>query len=194
MTRSKKSRNPGVGSSGAPKPKLDKASLAKLPDRKPKKKNGKIAGNRQQEAEKKSNAQRQNTQAKDPRLGSKKPIVLTKAEVPAAKTTKKPAKIKPIAAVRTVEPSVDLERRLHEIEQDEKLLAIIEKQDEDIALSEEEIEHFNLLMDEHASLQEALGIEEDEKTHEQHQPSSEEDLWNKLDRSDFSNFEFNEDE
>ena len=190
MSRSKKSRKPGVGSSGLPKPKLDKKTLAQTTDKKPKKKNGKTAGNRQLEAKDNKVGQQQNTQARDPRLGSKKPIVLTKDSIPQTEIAK-PKQQKPIAAVRKIEPSDSLPIRLAAIEEDEHLLAIIAKQEENIGLNEEEIDYFNKLMDEHAKISNILGIDEEDDVEEDTKPRkdlSEEDLWDKLDSSDFSKF------
>lgn len=190
MSRSKKSRKPGVGSSGLPKPKVDKKTLAQMSDKRPKKKNGKTAGNRQQEAKTNKGEPQQNAQARDPRLGSKKPIVLVKesAKQPAT-LTNKPKKEKPIAAIRKVEPSDSLQQRLIAIEEDEYLLAIIAKQEDEIVLSEEEIEYFNNLMDEHAKISDILGLDEEESDEEKPRNDlSEDDLWNKLDSSDFSEF------
>lgn len=196
MTRSKKSRKPGVGSSGAPKPKLDKATLAQV-EKRQKKKNGKVAGNRQLEATQNKKSDVANKQKKDPRLGNKTPIVLTKSTSaqPVAKT--KAAKQKPIAAVRAVEPSQiqTQQQRLIEIEQDEKLLAIVAKQDEEQPLTDTEIDYFNNLMDEHAQLSDALGLTEEDEIEEPAKKCafSEDDLWDKLDSSDLSTFGQEED-
>jgi len=196
MTRSKKSRQPGVGSSGAPKPKLDKATLAQV-EKRQKKKNGKVAGNRQQEAAKNKTTDVVNKQNKDPRLGSKTPIVLTKSSSAKPTVKSQASKQKPIAAVRTVEPNQTQtqQQRLIEIEQDEQLLAIIAKQDDEQPLTDAEIDYFNNLMDEHAQLSDALGLSEEEEIDQpaQKKPFSEDDLWNKLDSSDLSSFGQEED-
>jgi len=193
MTRSRKSRKPGVGSSGAPKPKLDKATLAQV-EKRLKKKNGKVAGNRQLEASQDKKPTAENKQNKDPRLGNKTPIVLTKSSAqPVAKT--KPAKQKPIAEVRAVEPSQaqTQQQRLINIEQDEKLLAIVAKQDEEQPLTDTEIDYFNNLMDEHARLSDALGLTEEDEEPTKKGAFSEDELWDKLDSSDFSAFGQEED-
>lgn len=199
MSRSKKSRKPGVGSSGIVKD--DKKKVVIAADKKPKKKTGKKPGNRQQEAVAKQTQKNQNAENRDPRIGSKKPIEL----VPA--TSKKPLKsnqsIKPaktndspIAAIRVVEPLADhaaLEQELYAIEDDAKLQAILAKQEDDIALSETEVDFFNETMERHQEIRHILGWhddDEDETVEEEIDGSDdEESLWDKLDNNDLSSFE-----
>jgi ribosome assembly protein YihI (activator of Der GTPase) len=195
MSRSKKSRKPGVGSSGAVKE--SQKTVEAAPEKRIKKHKGKQAGNRQKEAIPKQE-QQQASAKKDPRLGSKKPIDLgqikTKASV---KSTTKP-KQAPIAAIRTIEPveaSTNLlAQELEAIEQDERILLILSKQEDDIELNEDEIDYFNDKMERHQVLCEKLGISDDEdEGEEDFQPSttksSEDDLWDKFDNSDLSKFE-----
>ncbi len=189
MSRTKKSRKPGTSSASMPKPKL-KAS-DKPTDKKPKKKSGHVAGNRQLEASNKKKDQAASQQNKDPRIGSKKPIVLTKAVAPAKTSSAQQSKSsQPIPSVRKVDQTDTLRNRMIAIEEDEKLLAIIAKQDDEIALNEQEIDYFNDLMDEHAKICDILGIsDEDEAEPQTHKASlSEDDLWDKLDGSDLSKF------
>ena len=76
MSRNKKSRKPGLGSNGTIKVKEEKSKLVTPAPRKPKKKTGKQAGNRQQEAKPAKKSGDQSAQNKDPRLGNKTPIAL----------------------------------------------------------------------------------------------------------------------
>lgn len=190
MTRSKKTRKVKLDSR-APKPKLDKASLALL-DKKPKKKTGKTSGNKQQEATKASTTNTTNKNAKDPRLGSKKPIDLGRPlpvkQKPAAKK-----KATGIAKVKLLDQTSSPSDRLAEIEQDTALLAIISKQEMGEALSEQEVNYFNDLMEEHSKITEELGIEDDVDD-SANAELSEDELWNKLDTTDFSDFDHSEDE
>ncbi len=193
MSRSKKTRKPGLGSSGAPK--ADKKAPVQVSDKKPKKKSGKASGNRQLEAIQNKKGEQQNPQSRDPRLGSKKPIALVK-ETPKKQTASvgQPKQAKPIAAIRKVEPSESMQERLIVIEEDEKLLAIIAKQEAEVALSEEEIDYFNNLMDEHAKISDILGLNDDDDEVKPRDSISEDDLWDKLDNSDFSQFSDDKDE
>jgi ribosome assembly protein YihI (activator of Der GTPase) len=213
MSRSKKSRKPG----GAPtaKPKLSKQELEKV-EKRSRKTTGKVAGNRQKEAQPDQTENNQKNANKDPRLGNKTPIVLgkiiTKAEKAKAEKAKQvkakqnSLKSAPIASVRFVENTdVELaekqevtakaltpEQELDAIEQDETLQTILAKQEDDIALTEEEVNYYNDMMDRHQALSADLGLdEEDEATDsdESEGRGSEDDLWDKLDGHDFSDFE-----
>lgn len=201
MARTKKSRKPG----GAPtaKPKLSKVELASV-EKRLRKKNGKKPGNRQQEAMLVKNPDQQSDKHKDPRIGNKTPIDLGKAMVQAKSKPAKPAKSKqnPIAAIRVVNEEADqssaqelnLAQELENIESDERLQTILTKQEEELALTEQEVDYFNEMMERHQLLSEKLAEnEEPEDESNSVDISSEEDLWDKLDNSslpgDFDKFE-----
>jgi ribosome assembly protein YihI (activator of Der GTPase) len=192
MARTKKSRKPG----GAPtaKPKLSKVELANV-EKRLRKKNGNKPGNRQQEAMLTKNPGQQSDKHKDPRIGNKTPIDLGGSAV---QEKKKPAKVvkakqDPIAAIRVVnaeqeqsaaEEIVDIAQELENIEADERLQTILAKQEQELSLTEEEVDYFNELMDRHQQLSEKLSEDEepeDEATNVG--AGSEEDLWDKLDNS-----------
>lgn len=190
MSRTKKSRKPGSGSIGIVKD--DKKKLATPAPRKPKKKTGKQAGNRQKEATASKEINPTHVAKKDPRIGNKTPIDLGKPVN--THTTQKPKKkaldTSPIAAIRKVDNGDSLAEQLTRIEQDPQLLAILEKQDNDMALTEAEVNHFNELMEQHQSISEKLGLsDEDEITTNAQKTDSEDDLWDKFDSSDLSKFE-----
>jgi len=200
MSRSKKSRKPGVGSSGIVKD--DKKKVVVAVDKRTKKKNGNKPGNRQQEAFAQHNQQKPVTANKDPRIGSKKPIELTpsvdkKSTKPskAIKSDKTPAS--PIAAIRVVEPIEDhtaLEQELYAIEDDVKLQKILAKQEDDIALSEIEVDFFNETMERHQEIRTILGWSDEDEDEEGEEVATdgehdEESLWDKLDNNDLSSFE-----
>ena len=200
MSRSKKSRKPG----GAPtaKPKLSKQELEKV-EKRTRKTTGKVAGNRQKEAMPEQTNSNQQGANKDPRLGNKTPIVLgkmvTKAEKPKqVKAKQNSQKSAAIASVRFVEntdievlPNEALtpEQELDAIEQDETLQTILAKQEGDIALTEQEVDYYNEKMERHQALSAELGLDEDASdSDEPNSADSEDDLWDKLDRPDFSDF------
>ena len=203
MSRSKKSRKPG----GAPtaKPKLSKQELAKV-EKRVRKTTGKPAGNRQKEATPEQTTGNQQGANQDPRLGNKTPIVLGKIIAKAEKS--KPEKVKqksqesaPIAAVRFVETTevelpvnneLSAEQELDAIEQDEVLQSILAKQEDDIALTEQEVDYYNEKMERHQVLSAELGLDDEDEADESDESNgsnSEDDLWDKLDRPDFSDFE-----
>jgi ribosome assembly protein YihI (activator of Der GTPase) len=199
MSRSKKSRKPG----GAPtaKPKLSKQELEKV-EKRTRKTTGKVAGNRQKEAMQEKTGNNQQGAKKDPRLGNKTPISLGKIAAKAEKTKKETAqkssaKSAAIASVRFVEPAVtDLpaklspEQELDAIEQDEMLQIILAKQEDDIALTEEDVNYYNDMMERHQVLSAELGLDEDEDDEITDESNdSEDDLWDKLDNNNLSDFE-----
>jgi ribosome assembly protein YihI (activator of Der GTPase) len=194
MSRTKKSRKQGTGSSGAVK---DDKKKALVPvDRKPKKKSGKQAGNRQKEAFDAGKESQIQADKKDPRIGSKKLIdlgVSVKAPAQPFKAKKK-AKVdsSPIAAIRVVEADTSLEQELYAIEEDSRLQSILAQQEDDITLNNEDVDYFNEKMERHQQLRELLGLdddEEDESSESVEKTKSEDDLWDKFDNSDLSEFE-----
>ncbi len=191
MSRSKKSRKPG--SAPTAKPKLSKQELANV-EKRVRKKTGKQPGNRQQEANQPENNSSGQHVKKDPRLGNKTPIALGKltAKVEKKLAQAKTNKIAPLAAVRPVTPEVEAitpQQELVSIEQDEMLQSILAKQEEQVLLSEQEVNYFNDMMDRHQELTEKLGLDEEDQDVVQEQISNEEELWNKLDGHDFSNLD-----
>jgi len=192
MSRSKKSRKPGVGSSGVVKD-TTKSDIVPI-EKRLKKIKGKPAGNRRNEAKPKV-VNKQSIEKKDPRIGNKTPIDLGQASV---KTPKKNDKAKvttpSVAPIRTIEPehvvNTDaLMKELEMIEQDERLLSILADQDNDVEINEEDVNFFNAQMDKHQSIREALGLEDEEEDESVQLNSSEDDLWDKFDNSDLSKFE-----
>jgi len=201
MSRTKKSRKPATAPKA--KAKLSKEALASV-DKRVRKKTGKTPGNRQQEALQGRGAAATAQQKKDPRIGSKTPIALGGL---AAKADKKISKQKQskatgqdaIAAIRYVEPTVDstieaeqdLAQKLASIEADDHLQSILSKQEDEIALTEQEVNYYNDMMERHQLLTEKLSADEEaDDTDTPAGKSSEDDLWNKLDKAndDFSQF------
>jgi ribosome assembly protein YihI (activator of Der GTPase) len=175
-----------------------------------------VAGNRQKEAMPDQTQNNQKGANKDPRLGNKTPIVLgkimTKAEKAKAEKSKQvevqqsSQKAAPIAAVRFVEntdaelannqetipTALTAEQEIDAIEQDELLQSLLAKQEDDIALTEQEVDYYNEKMERHQVLSAELGLDDADEESESYEPNSndsEDDLWDKLDRPDFSDFE-----
>ena len=185
MTRSKKTRNPGTASSGLKK--SDKDALAVVKEKRVRKKTGNKAGTRQNTKNITDELNNSNL-AKDPRIGSKKPIELiktVKTAAPKEKKVSKPAEIAQVRTITTQEP--DLNEEMLRIEEDEKLQEILGKQEEELALSEEEVNYFNKLMDRHQVIREELGLDDDEDLDVEttNEELSEDDLWQKFNSTDF---------
>lgn len=191
MTRKKKSRKPGVGSSGIRKTDTTNSSVV-VSDKKPKKKTGKAAGSRQIEGTKQKKTGNTNKPAKDPRIGSKKPIELgtlasTKTTQPVKRKTSQPR----IASVRVIDTAPSLAQQLDAIENDERLQLILAKQEQEQALTSEEVDLYNELMDEYERLSAQLAEQEgttSESSTETNHELADDDLWDKLDSSDFSDY------
>ncbi|MBL4823431.1 MAG: GTPase-activating protein [Colwellia sp.] len=188
MSRSKKSRKPS--SAPTAKPKLSKVELANV-EKRLRKKTGNKPGNRQQEAMLVKKSEQQSPQHKDPRIGSKKPIELGGSVVQAKNKPVKVEKTKqdPIAAIRVVhaEEEPNIAQELENIEGDERLQTILAKQEEALALTEQEVDYYNEMMERHQQLTEKLA--EDEQPEEEStsdDANSAEDLWDKLDNSSLS--------
>jgi ribosome assembly protein YihI (activator of Der GTPase) len=197
MSRSKKSRKPG----GAPtaKPKLSKQELEKV-EKRTRKTTGKVAGNRQKEAIQEQADGNQKGVKKDPRLGNKTPIALGEIVEKAVKSKQVKAKqsnqtLAAIANVHFVENTIvnelPAEKEIEAIEQDELLQGILAKQEDDITLTEQEINYYNEKIERHQVLSAELGLDEDDDSDsdESNGSDSEDDLWDKLDRPNFSDFE-----
>ena len=189
MTRKKKTRNPGSISISPAK--MGKETEYSSKDKKPKKQTGKKPGNRQQEALKKKRPAQTGGAKKDPRIGSKKPIVLTKA----APETKAPQKTKPvkkaqgIAPIKVIETGPSIAEQLAAIENDAQLQAILDKQEDGELLTESEVSYYNEMMDKHEALADQLDDDIEDESEESQESLSEDDLWDKLDSSDLSDFE-----
>ena len=190
MSRSKKSRKPGrIKPSSAPK------NIA-IEDKEPRarKKSGNKAGTRQEVA--KQVKKTANTEhAKDPRIGSKKPIDLGVKTKATNKPVVKKAPIAKVAAVRVVE-SAEIDREallqeLFEIEHNEELQDLAIKADMDETLTAEESDRLEQSFTRYTELMDILGIEEsDEESDEDLEDDidDEEALWDKFDDGDLSEF------
>jgi len=187
MARTKKSRKPG--SAPTAKPKLSKVELANV-EKRVRKKTGNKPGNRQQEAQLVKGSDQNVNQKKDPRIGSKKPIdlggVVKPVQAKSAQAKSKAAQ-DPIAAIRPVnndsaDAEFSLAQELANIEADERLQAILEKQEDELALTEQEVDYFNDMMERHQQISAQLDEDEEEQISGASE-ISEEDLWDKLDNS-----------
>jgi hypothetical protein len=195
MSRSKKSRKPG----GAPtaKPKLSKQELANV-EKRIRKSTGNVAGNRQKEAIQDKGANQQTAKQKDPRLGNKTPIVLDRIKTQTQnkkQTTNKKSQVisDGVAHVHVIENNdqqLSAEQELELIEQDQVLQDILAKQEDAKMLTEQEVGYYNQKMERHQLLSTELGLYDEsvEVTDDNEEPSSEAELWRKLDNTDLSDF------
>jgi ribosome assembly protein YihI (activator of Der GTPase) len=160
MTRQKKSRK-AAPLGPAQKPRQKQAD--KADDKRGKKQHrGLEAGNRNNPEVRKAKAQtNQANKSNDPRHGSKKPISLTPVE-PVKQTDFEP-QIK-LKKVKVVEPELTPEQELAAIENDERLMDLLDRADAGEVLSGKDAKYFNAKTARHQQLVEELGIvyEDDE--------------------------------
>lgn len=182
MTRQKKSRKPKATIISAPKD-----ALFSSKDKKPKKKTGLKSGNKQQVAVKKQK-QPTNKTAKDPRIGSKTPIVLIKETPKAPKSSNNQSAI---AAIKKAPEPMSLAEQLAAIENDERLWSITEQQENGQELSQTDVDYYNQQMDEYQRISEQLGADEDSNNDQvsvqdkDDDSLSEEELWQKFNSDDY---------
>ncbi|WOH36496.1 Der GTPase-activating protein YihI [Thalassotalea fonticola] len=188
MSRTKKSRKPGrMRTISEPK-----KTVIEEKEPRARKTSGNKAGTRQQVAFVKESPV-DNVKDKDPRIGSKKPIDLGVAATP-VKQAKPKAKVlqQPIAAIKDVE--VDnteielLEKELFAIEDNEELQILAARAEAGEELTETEAQQLSDSFDRYEELLAALGIETEDDDEEYDDEDSDDQLWDKLDESDFSEF------
>lgn len=161
MTRKKKSRK--LGSNGSLRLSKDKLrELRTMKEQRTKKLKGNAAGSRnaQESKEEISTAQRQ---GKDSRVGSKKAISL----VPEQQTVQNTApefkrNLKPSVELRKVnQPELTPEQELEQLESDQKLLSLIERQSAGEMIVGKDAKYLNAKVARHQKLCEILGINDD---------------------------------
>lgn len=163
MTRIKKSR--GTGQIGLRhKPKAEARLDRERPIEAKKKGAGKKSGSRNSQLEAKSEPNNQGKNAKqDPRIGSKTPIPLVLNEVE-KKLMDKPVEFTPKAQLTKAKaPQVAPEQELAQLEQDEKLMALLERVEQGEILTGKDAKYFNAKTARHAELISLLGLDDDDE-------------------------------
>ena len=163
MTRKKKSRKVGSGGNGSFR--LSKEKLAELravKEQRVKKQTGNKAGMRNSQ-EKHVEPELNTKQRKDHRLGSKKPISL----VPEQDIVQEPEfqrHFTPSVALRkVVEPELTPEQELDQLENDVKLISLLERQNAGETLLGKDAKYLNAKVTRHQALCELLGIDDDDE-------------------------------
>ncbi|MPW31373.1 GTPase-activating protein [Agarivorans sp. B2Z047] len=157
-----------------------KAKRVTAPDRK-KIGKGKASGSRQQEAEL-VQQQAANSQKKDPRHGSKEPVVLGVAK-PADKPAAKPAKAKAKAKAKV---ELTPEKELAMLEADTRLESLIDVLDEGGEISKQEQQWVDKQLARHAELLAELGLSEEAE--EAEALDDDEQLWRSLNSSSLDQY------
>jgi ribosome assembly protein YihI (activator of Der GTPase) len=168
MPRQKKSRKIGqIGTPSVPKAKR----VTKESDRKTKRTLGKPAGSRNN-PEQSKDSRTGSGHLKDPRLGSKKPVPLIVNE-------------KPITTAPSKEKYFSPTQELNSIEQDERLMSLLEKSDAGTRLNKEDKQYADSQVARHKELCDLLGIV-DEPQEQEEQP--EKDLYSQFESININQF------
>jgi hypothetical protein len=153
------------------------------------KRKGLKAGSRQQVEQPKNKSG--NGQSKDPRIGSRKPVVLVVDDKQKNPTAPKAVKEKKLVMAP--------EQELASIENDDRLNDLLDRLDAGEALEAAEQAWVDQRVDRYQELMDELGIidndddedgefpfdEEDEAEFDKQQPASEEELWDRFNQADF---------
>ncbi|ATD08677.1 Der GTPase-activating protein YihI [Pseudoalteromonas piscicida] len=161
MTRKKKTRK--VAANGTPRLSKEKLqALRALKEQRSKKTKGKKPGSRNA-PEILVKEQSNTTTNKDPRVGSKKPISLV-AEPQSAESNTQPEmkrhlqpQVKLTTAVETLTP----EQELEQLENDERLMALLERHERGELLTGKDAKYFNRGIARHQEICEILGIDDE---------------------------------
>ncbi|MGL4932957.1 MAG: Der GTPase-activating protein YihI, partial [Aeromonas sp.] len=152
------------------------------------KRKGLKAGSRQQAEQQNNNS---NKQPKDPRIGSRKPVVLVLDEKQKKPTTTKPVKEKKLAMTP--------EQELAAIENDDRLNGLLDRLDDGETLEAAEQAWVDQRVDRYQALMDELGIidndddedavpfddGDDAEFDEPQRPASEEELWDRFTQVDY---------
>lgn len=185
MSRSKKSRKPGRLNPV----KADKKAVVEPKPSRVRKTSGNKAGTRQTIANQKVEVV-VDDKDRDPRIGSKTPIDLGVKTAPVKVARKKVKDTRPaVAPITVIDDSELWEQELLAIESNEQLQLIASRSDDGESVTEEEAELLATSLARYQQLIAKLGLEgDDEETEQVDEDLSEEDMLNKLDDSDFSDF------
>ncbi len=160
MTRQKKSRK-AAPLGPTQKPRVKKAGKAENTGKRGKKHKGLASGNRNNPETTAAAHTNQAPKSTDPRHGSKTPISLNPEQAKKDKITITDYKPQ-VVLKKIVESELSPEKELEQIENDERLMALLEKVDNDELITGKDAKYFNANMARHKELMEELGYEDDD--------------------------------
>ncbi|AUJ68610.1 MULTISPECIES: Der GTPase-activating protein YihI [Pseudoalteromonas] len=161
MTRKKKTRK--VAANGTPRLSKEKLqALRALKEQRSKKTKGKKPGSRNA-PEILVKEQSNTTTNKDPRVGSKKPISLVAEPQPTKSNTQPEMKrhLQPQVKLTTAVETLTPEQELEQLENDERLMALLERHERGELLTGKDAKYFNRGIARHQELCEILGIDDE---------------------------------
>ncbi|MCF7517551.1 MULTISPECIES: Der GTPase-activating protein YihI [Pseudoalteromonas] len=164
MSRKKKSRKiPSNGPVRLSKEKL--REMRALKEQRVKKTKGAKAGTRNAPDALKDDKATTNSQPKDKRTGSKKPVSLVAPKAEPKVEMKR--NLKPMVELKKVnEPELTPEQELEALESDERLLKLVERHERGELLTGKDAKYFNSRIARHQALCELLGIEDEDDDYE----------------------------
>ncbi|KID58992.1 GTPase activator [Pseudoalteromonas luteoviolacea] len=160
MTRKKKSRK--LGENGTPRLSKEKLrELRAMKEQRTKKNKGNKAGTRNAQEAKVEVTSHSGAQ-KDPRAGSKKKIALTpEVQTPKAEPQMKRHLTPQAVLTKANEPELTLEQELQQLENDERLMKLLERHERGELLTGKDAKFFNRAIARHQELCEILGIDDE---------------------------------
>ena len=176
MTRIKKTRT--SGSLGIRHKPADEARQERTRAPETKKKGAGLKSGSRHSPAADANKQQTGKASKDPRHGSKTPIALVVTEAEQKLMTQKP--LKPVAQLSKAKAvEIPPEQELALIENDEKLLELLDQVDKGEILTGKDAKYFNAKTARHAELVTLLGLEQEDEPEEDLDPLA------KLERTDW---------
>ncbi|MCF6436579.1 MULTISPECIES: Der GTPase-activating protein YihI [Pseudoalteromonas] len=160
MTRKKKTRK--VASNGTPRLSKEKLKeLRAIKEQRTKKTKGAKPGSRNAQEAKVNKEQTTNNGAKDQRVGSKKPVPLV---AQASEHTQEPVMkrhLQPQVELKKVKPTLSPEQELEQLENDERLMSLLERHERGELLTGKDAKYFNRSVARHQELCELLGLDDE---------------------------------
>lgn len=160
MSRKKKSRK--IPSNGPVRLSQDKLKeMRALKEQRVKKTKGAKPGSRNSNDALNSDSQKSNNATKDKRVGSKKAVPLIAVDIEPKVEMKR--NLKPmVELIKYVEPEFTPEQELEALENDERLLKLVERHEQGEMLTGKDAKYFNSRIARHQALCELLGIEDED--------------------------------
>ncbi|TMP44095.1 GTPase-activating protein [Pseudoalteromonas citrea] len=162
MTREKKNRKvaPSNGPARLSKDKL--RELRAIKEQRTKKHKGAKPGSRNAQEAKIETPSSEANKNRDKRIGSKKPIALTSEHVkPAIEEPKLQRHLAPQVELKKVKDTLTPEQELNQLENDERLMALLDRHERGELLTGKDAKFFNRSIARHQQLCEMLGIDDE---------------------------------
>lgn len=160
MTRQKKNRK--IALNGTPRLSKEKLrELRAIKEQRTKKHKGAKPGSRNAQEANIETSVTTNNARKDERVGSKKPIALTPEITRPVEEPKLQRHLTPQVELKKVKETLTPEQELHQLENDERLMALLDRHERGELLTGKDAKYFNRLVARHQELCDLLGIDDE---------------------------------